>query len=70
MGGNLVMYWILIYFVLQAAFSTPAASMYSGMIFGHESCVGSKVAYIYGIIIFVAALLALLVSMPLLTAIM
>lgn len=70
MGGNLVMYWILIYFVLQAAFSTPAASMYSGMIFGHDSCSGSKDGYIFGIVVFIAAFIALLVSMPLLNAMM
>lgn len=63
-GGNPVVYWFCLYIILQSAYATPAASMYSGIIFGHESMKGSNIAYLYGITAFLISYLLLVVTSP------
>ena len=49
-GGNPYVMWFLMYFTLNASYMTPAASMQSALVHGHEG-INKKYAYIFGITI-------------------
>lgn len=65
MGGNPYVCWFLIYCSLMCAYVTPAGSMMAGMVFGHKYMV-AKDAYLFGLLFLGAALIVLLLMMPLL----
>lgn len=48
MNGNYYTMFMMLMFILNCAYVTPAASMQSALIHGHES-VGRKSAYTWGI---------------------
>ena len=52
LGGNIYTLWFIIFLVLNLAYCTPAASMQSAMVFGHEM-MERKHAYLTGIVIIV-----------------
>lgn len=64
MGGNPMVAWFAIFIILQCAFATPAASMYSGFVFGNKSLSTGKYAYVLGISIFVFGLVLVLALLP------
>lgn len=53
LGGNQAVMFFMIYLVLNAAYVTPAGSMQSAMVHGHEY-MDKKYAYLYGILVLVA----------------
>ena len=65
MGGNQITLWFMIYIILNAAYVTPAGSMQSAMVHGHEH-MEKKYAYLFGIVNLVVTCLVLaLVGIPL-----
>lgn len=65
LGGNPIIMWFMLYFVLQSAFVTPAASFQSAMIHGNQDMI-KKDAYIWGIVFLIAIILILtIVGIPL-----
>ena len=65
MGGNSMVIFFSIYFVLQLALATPGASMYGAMIHGHE-WVTKKDAYFLGLLFFITVFLTMsIVGIPL-----
>jgi len=65
MGGNPMVMFFAVYFVLQLALATPGASMYGAMIHGHE-WVAKKDAYSMGILFFIITFLAMsIIGIPL-----
>ena len=66
MGGNPYVCYIMIYWALTLAFSTPAASMNAAIMHGNEWVAGKK-AYIYGLLYMViGCLILIVVGVPLL----
>ena len=47
LGGNVIVFWYMIYTILQCAYATPAASMQSAILHGHERII-KKDAYLFG----------------------
>lgn len=65
LGGNPIIMWFMLYFVLLAAYGTPAASMQGAMIHGHEY-MNSKHAYLWGFIFLaLSCLVLILIGLPL-----
>lgn len=53
-GGNMYTLWFILFVVLNMAYVTPAGSMQSALVFGHEM-MERKHAYIYGAVLLIAA---------------
>lgn len=65
LGGNMITMWFMLFIILQCAYVTPAASMNSAMVHGHE-CMIKKDAYILGVAYLVITILLLsIVGIPL-----
>lgn len=64
MGGNPMVMWVCLFIILMCAFMTPAASMYSAMLFGHEAFKGNMMGYKYGGLILVIIFALVIASMP------
>ena len=64
MGCNPAVFFFVIYFSLQCAYVTPAASMMAGVLFGKEDT-PVKHVYLYGLMFFVASCIVLLGMNPL-----
>ena len=60
MGGNIYLLWFALYFVLNTAYCTPAASFQAALVFGHEAT-ERKHAYILGIVLLVVCWISLVV---------
>lgn len=58
LGGNGIVMWFVLFFMLQCAYITPAASMNSALVHGHERMI-KKDAYILGAIFFLVELIVL-----------
>lgn len=63
LGGNAFVLWYMLYVTLNCAFVTPAASMQSAMVHGHEA-VTKKYAYIFGIMVLVLNWIILTLLIP------
>jgi len=64
MGGNPVTTWMCLYMILMCAFTTPAASMNAGLVFGHEYFKDNTMGYKFGSMILVMALVFVIASIP------
>ena len=65
MGGNMITFWFMIYIALNAAYVTPAGSMNSAMVHGHE-CMNKKDAYIMGLVyLLIIFALLIVIGLPL-----
>ena len=65
MGGNQITLWFMIYLILNAAYVTPAGSMQSAMVHGHER-MEKKYAYLFGLVYLVLSWIVLaVVGIPL-----
>lgn len=63
LGGNPYTLFFAIYFTLQCAYVTPAASMQAGFIFGHEHA-NRKDAYLFGLMFMIVSFIVLLLLTP------
>lgn len=54
LGGNMFTLWFMLFITLNCAYCTPAGSMQSAMVFGHEM-MERKHAYVLGIILLISA---------------